>query len=673
MIGSWPSLNRKRYLFQLAGFGSISAALLAAACAEDPKSELSILGSPAGSGGAAGKAAGNGGSMSGRGGATSSKGGTNAGGSAATSSGGESTNPPQGGATGTGGSKSSEGGDTGEGGEDNPSTTGGRPTGGRGSGGAAPSGGSGGSGVPNPPPPVSKVECPDIGLDPNAGTVRYVCDCGEGAVTGCVAGDDAAEGSAGSPWRTYEKARSTFNVMEAGDSIAFCRGGVFPVDGANNRWVNNKCRADQPCIVRDYTPEGGKSDLERPLFLFADRLGIAFDDPADSDHEEGYVFMNLSLRGNDTNDGFFVYNDVDDVLVCNVAIDHFAIGFHLEGSNAAAAGSNGLNERVTLRNSSVTNCIGQGFIGGGNGSAIEYTTFRNNGQNRAVLNHSIYLTSPTGTIQGMRVVGNELTQSNMIDGKCRGVALVAHGDHEGLLIDGNTVYEEPGAAAPECWGISVDTGYAGDAEQFSDITIRNNVVENMGGVGIGMNACANCVIENNIVIAGQSLSGAGISAPVRERESDDSESDQTIVRNNSVLLGPDTTGTGIVLGGEGAGHRFLNNAVYKVGTGNFRCFDFRLDNAAYDAIDHNVCFAPDLPSAEWAVGKGALADWQNASSFDENSLFTDPMFEAVSGAVDLSPQAGSPLINAGVADGAPDTDQQGEERPNPPSIGALEP
>jgi hypothetical protein len=672
MIGSRHSLNRKRSLLHLAGFGSITGTLLLAACAEDPKSEPSILGSPSGSGGAAGRAAsGNGGSsMSGRGGATSAKGGTNAAGGA-TSSGGKSTNPPQGGDGGK--SNGSEGGDTGEAGDSNPSTTGGRPSGGRGSGGAAPSGGTGGSGVPNPPPPASKVECPNVGLDPDAGTIRYVCDCGEGAAPGCVAGDDAAEGSQGSPWKSYEKARTTFNVMEAGDSIAFCRGGVFPVDGPNNRWVNNKCRADQPCIVRDYTPEGGAGELERPLFLFTDRLGIAFDDAADSDHEEGYVFMNLSLRGNDTNDGFFVYNDVDDVLVCNVAIDHFAIGFHLEGSNQAAAGSNGLNERVTLRNSSVTNCIGQGFIGGGNDSAIEYTSFRNNGQNRAVLNHSIYLTSPTGTIQGMRVVGNELTQSNMIDGKCRGVALVAHGHHEGLLIDGNTVFEEPGAAAPECWGISVDTGYAGDPEQFSDITIRNNVVANMGGVGIGMNACANCVIENNIVIAEQSLSGAGISAPVREREADDSESDQMIVRNNSVLLGPNTTGTGIVLGGEGSGHRFLNNAVYKVGTGNFRCFDFRLDNAAYGAIDHNVCFAPDLPSTEWATGKGPLADWQNASSFDGNSLFTDPMFEAVSGTVDLSPKTGSPLINAGVADGAPVTDQQGDERPNPPSIGALEP
>ena len=60
----------------------------------------------------------------------------------------------------------------------------------------------------------------------NNGTVYYVCDCGPGADPKCVSGDDSkARTSRSSPWRTYQKARSTFAQIAAGDMIAFCRGG----------------------------------------------------------------------------------------------------------------------------------------------------------------------------------------------------------------------------------------------------------------------------------------------------------------------------------------------------------------------------------------------------------------------------------------------------------------
>src|SRR5438552_9083504 len=89
------------------------------------------------------------------------------------------------------------------------------------------------------------------------GTVYYVCDCGPGADPKCVSGDDSkARTSRSSPWRTYQKAQSTFAQIAAGDTIAFCRGGRFDAS-AGGSWVNGKCQADNPCIVRDYPAPWG--------------------------------------------------------------------------------------------------------------------------------------------------------------------------------------------------------------------------------------------------------------------------------------------------------------------------------------------------------------------------------------------------------------------------------
>ena len=75
--------------------------------------------------------------------------------------------------------------------------------------------------TPEPPsPPV--LACPDIGLDASAGTLYYVCDCGTGADPDCVPGDDGNDGSAATPWRSYDVARQAFGqTLNAGDALLF--------------------------------------------------------------------------------------------------------------------------------------------------------------------------------------------------------------------------------------------------------------------------------------------------------------------------------------------------------------------------------------------------------------------------------------------------------------------
>lgn len=65
-----------------------------------------------------------------------------------------------------------------------------------------------------------------------------------------------------------------------------------------------------------------------------------------------------------------------------------------------------------------------------------------------------------------------------------------HGQHQDLTIERNLVREDVGAADPGCWGIAVDTGYS-EAESFTNVVIRGNVVRNVGNMAIGTSSWRN--------------------------------------------------------------------------------------------------------------------------------------------------------------------------------------
>jgi hypothetical protein len=506
--------------------------------------------------------------------------------------------------------------------------------------------------------------CPD---PPLAGTVRYVCDCGSGSAAGCVPGSDSADGTTPkTAWRSFAKAHDAFASFSAGGMVAFCRGGAIRVGDSDNRqWYNTKCQRDQRCVVRDYVPEGGSADLPRPILVAATGGLFKLEDSGDPDHDEGYVFLNLDLSGSGTAaTGFFVYNDTDDVLVCNVRVDGFQIGVQVAESNPKGSGNgDGKNERIVVRNSQVTNNSGQGWLGACDGCSVEYSTFDNNGFAEAVFNHNIYF---GGSGSDERIVGNVLTRSAVVNGSCQAVSLVVHGVHDGLQIEGNKVSEPPGTAGPGCWGIAVDPGYS-EAEAFRNVTIARNVVQDVGNLSIGVAACDGCLIENNVVI--QTQSGNAIMAPDRERGSSDIPDNAITVRNNSVLYKSGIGGTAIAVDTEGTGHVVVSNAIKLGGTAGGACFSGALAAAAYTAFDYNVC---DPASGSWASGVGSIDKWASTRAFDLHSRAVDPGFSAVAPPYDLSVPAGSPLVGAGDPARSSSTTISGQARGLPPDVGAYQ-
>lgn len=508
---------------------------------------------------------------------------------------------------------------------------------------------------------------------------RYVCDCGDDSLPGCVAGNDGNDGATpSSPLRTYERARLAFAGIDAGDAIRFCRGGAWDVDSSGDRWVNAACRADLPCTVGAYVPAW--ADATGPLPRIerrTDRHGFALQDGGDADHEEGYVFEDLHVRGNQgaaaTASGFLLQNDIDDVEIRRVRIEGFRIGVHLAGANNCSAdpACDGRNTRITLRDAHVEGNHAFGWLGSSDGSRILDSSFVGNGS-LAVFDHNVYI---SGSSDGMRIAGNRLYRSTLdADGNCDAVSLVVHGTHGELVIEDNAVEEDLGKAEPGCWGIAVDPGYS-EAEGFTDVVIRGNRLINVGRVAIGLASCQRCVVENNLVLqdnAASRFDAIAIVAPDRARAANDLPMDAVTIRNNAIHFGAKAGGTGIRLDQEGDGHRLVSNAIHANGAGAFACFELDPLPARYLAVDHNLCFAPSASAFDWVRDAGSLAQWQLATGFDQHSASVDPGF-ADADAGDLAPaSAASAMVDRGDPLHSSGFDIAGTPRDGAPDVGAWE-
>jgi hypothetical protein len=356
----------------------------------------------------------------------------------------------------------------------------------------------------------------------------------------CNNGADSNSGSSPyEPWATFDYAMSKFSKLNAGESILFCRGGTFT--SSYPRLFNQNCTQGAPCTIADYILPSNKAptDAKLPIIKSSSTNGaLNFQDGGNADHDEGYVVRNLSLKGNGSGSGIFLFNDVDFVTVEGVVIENFGLGMYSAGANGPNPGANQVNENIVLRNSKIMNNAGGGWLGGCNDCVIDNNQFINNGFAKRVFNHNIYISGANN--YRITVSNNTLYKSTVVNGKCSGVSLVVHGVIQDLTIKNNTVYEDIGAAEQACWGISVDPGYASE-ESFSNVVIADNKVTNVGNVGIGCASCTDLQILNNTITHSQDFGFTAIRVPVREEDS--VKSDRIEITGNYIdLLDPNNKG-----------------------------------------------------------------------------------------------------------------------------------
>lgn len=363
----------------------------------------------------------------------------------------------------------------------------------------------------------------------------YVCDAN---------GNDEFDGrSEAKPFKTYDKAIWSFNKLDAGGSLLFCRGGKFEAN-ISTRLVNSKCSAIERCTIGDY----GNDALDKPVISANGVNAINFENGGGSKEDGGYIVKNLTLiAATKSGAGVQLYNDVDDVLITDVHIEGFNIGVYSASTNNTAEGavSNQINDRLVVKNSTIINNKKIGFLGGCNDCLIENNHFENNG-NHPSLDHNIYLAQKKFPAKGITIRNNTLYKSAIVDGKCQGVSLVGHGLLEDVLIEHNIIKEDAGKVNGLCWGISIDPGYPTMDESFKNIIIRNNKIINIGGNAIGCASCDGAIIEGNEIIDDAKMMTAGIRVPVREENS--TKSKNVVIRNNKVIASHENA-VGVWIGG----------------------------------------------------------------------------------------------------------------------------
>lgn len=399
----------------------------------------------------------------------------------------------------------------------------------------------------------------------------------------CDTGDDNNDGkSVNTPFKSHSKAIEAFNKMDAGDSVLFCRGGVFPVD-KKTRIFNPACSAQGVCTIADY----GDSFVSEPTLVVSDkRTALNFQDGGNADRDGGYLVKNLIITAKEyaKGKGVFVFNDVDDLTMENITINGLYMGMHLAGNNALGS-ANGQNERFHLKNSVISNNAGQGFLGGCSDCVIEDNLFENNGYRTKIFHHNLYFNSPSKHIPVKNVIirGNTLYKNAIVNGECTSTSLVVHGLVDDLTIENNIVKEDVGAASAYCWGISVDPGYKTE-EAFHSIRITGNQLLNVGNVAIGCASCKDLVITKNIIVDDASVLRAGIKVPVRAE--DKVKSSNVKVTENTVMLSH-TKGVGVSIGGSSPFH-VSGNQITQAENSSEACIERKEANSDTD-VSGNIC------------------------------------------------------------------------------------
>jgi hypothetical protein len=441
-------------------------------------------------------------------------------------------------------------------------------------------------------------------------------------------GNDSNKGSIRSPWQTIQHAADT---AVAGDTV-LVRAGVYNEHVGFHVSGN---QADGSITFANYPGETATLD------------GTGLDIP------NGQY-------------GLFTLKDVSDVIVTGFELRNYKTG--------------------SLRQVP----IGIFIVGAGSGVQIVnnrihdiWTTAKTTPQQCGsdAFGLTVYGKKAPAAIEGLAISGNEIyrlktgcSETLSLDGNVKNFAVVSNIVHDddnigiGAIgfervspdprydqardgeIRGNIVYNITSYGNPDYGkqyasdGIYVDGG--------RNITIEQNLVHD-DDLGIELasehrdHVTSKVTARNNVIYSGNS---AGISIGGYGAKRGGTE--HCAIVNNS-LWNNDTKNTGsgeIQIQFNATHNMFVNNIAY-AGPESLLVNDFTVSTPDPAALDYNLYYAKSTKAKfTWQKARYAgLADYQNGSDEDANSLFADPQFLGLGKTPDLDISNNSPAIAAGDA------------------------
>lgn len=145
-------------------------------------------------------------------------------------------------------------------------------------------------------------------------------------------------------------------------------------------------------------------------------------------------------------------------------------------------------------------------------SSVHDNILSHNGYNRSNLDHNFYFSTSDDFIVKNNILTNNAPYHG---GKCDSTSIVMHGNSHWGVIQDNLLFEADENVNGQCYGIAFDNGYL-YYEEFTDFRVTGNTLLNMGGIGIGCNACQRVEIDHNeIYYKTTTGGGSGIAVPDR--------------------------------------------------------------------------------------------------------------------------------------------------------------
>jgi hypothetical protein len=314
------------------------------------------------------------------------------------------------------------------------------------------------------------------------------------------------------------------SALPAGSQLLFKRGGAWT---GMVSVENLNATAAAPLVF------GAWGTGARPIWSVASGIGVQVGGGWGNTSADGhYQFRDLSLRGTNSGTpwGVWFVNTVADVLFHNVEVTGYGLGFH--SSNP----SGGVRD-IRIVGSHLHRLESMGWLGSVNGLLIEDTLFEAINSTGSMMSHAIYLGGGNdNVIRNNRFVRNSvnvntpLSPTNQVPiGQCGGGNVTAHGNIDGLLIEGNTI-EVPLAYAT-CGGINITQGYD-YVEAFRRVVVRGNTGINLGQCLVCANSAPGIVIEGNRAI--KTAAGGPTTILANAFMPSDTPMDSPVVRNNIV-------------------------------------------------------------------------------------------------------------------------------------------
>lgn len=551
----------------------------------------------------------------------------------------------------------------------------------------------------------------------------YLSNCDAGTIStvdaACVNGNDANDGlSTGAPKRTFSALQTLVNNAPAtGRTIRLAYGAKWvtssPLSLTSCTGGASHCSATNPLVIEGYAPSFG-SGTQWIIEMTPDLNILKFEDSGTSEQDQGYVVRGGRIHGNGTATNvqpcIQLYNDVDDVLIDTMEIDHCGIGLNVVGGGNGVTGGdpgNGYQERITVRSSHIHDHGLQGYLGGCPYCVLENSNIHDNGwggdRNATSLqfNHNVYISCgvPGGMCNGMRVVGNSLYNSARCEArtppngaitctsqgilnKCAGSTIVVHAQFQNLVIE-NNVTDETGGAAAGCFGIDLGPNYANQNEWFRDSIVRGNKIINVGSVGIGIGSCPYCIVEGNEIIksVNDGSSMVGIAMPDGTVETgptyfDDADTN-ILIRNNTIYLqGTNTANYGIQIKtpGSGLNQRIVSNLVVfgPAAVSGVSCYNNTNSISNFAAWDYNQCYSAGAAANLNTSTNTSMASWQGAGYDAHGTYGIDPLLATPSSpAYSVAPNSSSsPLRNTGHPTLSKSLGIRGQKDPDTTHVGA---